>query len=85
MSGLFGDGGASRRAERAAQAQIQEQRMENARLRQQAEEERRDLSEKAESSRRARLRGGSRMLLSEARVAPEEGLGMLGTTDYERD
>jgi hypothetical protein len=84
MSGIFG-GGESKSAERAARAQIQEQRMENTRLRQQAEEERRELAERAESSRRARLRGGSRMLLSEARVAPEEGIGMLGTADYERN
>jgi hypothetical protein len=68
-----------------ANRQIEEQRAETERIRQQTEEERRSLSEKSESSRRARLRGGSRMLLSGARVAPEEGIGMLGTSNYERD
>lgn len=74
MSGLF-----SKPDNSAAMRQIEEQRKENERLRMQAEEERREMSEAAESRRRARLRGGSRMLLSEARVAPEEGVTTLGS------
>ena len=74
MSGLFGggDGGAS--------AQLEEQRRENERLKKQAEEERRDLGERSAASRLARKRGGSRMLLSEARIAPEEGVTTLGAS-----
>lgn len=67
-----------------AERQIAEQRAENERLRKQAEEERVDLSEQAAARRRARARGGSRMLLSEARVAPETGVQMLGNTGIER-
>ena len=75
MSGLFGGKPDTGPAER----QLEEQRRENARLRQQQEEERRELSEQAEARRRSRLRGGSRMLLSQARVNPEEGLTTLGS------
>lgn len=80
MSGLFGDRPDTGAQERA----LEEQRRENARLRMQAEEERRELGEKEEARRRARLRGGSRVLLSEARVAPETGLTTLGTTSIEQ-
>jgi hypothetical protein len=62
-----------------AERQLEEQRKENARLKQQQEEERRELSEQAAARQRARLRGGSRMLLSGARVNPEEGLTTLGS------
>lgn len=65
-----GDGGASR----AAQAQLDAQRAETERMRKQAEEERRDLSAQQASARMARARGGNRMLLSESRLNPEEGL-----------
>lgn len=75
MSGLFGGKPDTGPAER----QLEEQRKENARLKQQQEDERRDLAEQAESRRRARMRGGSRMLLSSARVNPEEGLSTLGS------
>lgn len=75
MSGLFKKPDTS-----AADRQIAEQRQENERLRQQTEAERVDLAEQAAAKRRARLRGGSRMLLSEARVSPEEGVMTLGTT-----
>jgi hypothetical protein len=75
MSGLFGGRPDTGPAER----QLEEQRKENARLKQQQEEERRELSEQAASRQRARLRGGSRMLLSGARVNPEEGVTTLGT------
>ena len=37
------------------------------------------LAEQSESRRRARMRGGSRMLLSGARVNPEEGVTTLGS------
>lgn len=75
MSGLFG----GKPDTSAAERQIAEQRRENERLRQQQEEERRELSEQAAARQRARLRGGSRMLLSGARVNPEEGLTKLGS------
>jgi hypothetical protein len=69
MSGLFGggDGGAG--------AQIQEQREETARQKAEADAERAEIAKQDEARRRARQRGGSRMLLSEARIAPETGIG----------
>jgi uncharacterized protein YPO0396 len=79
MGGLFKKPDTS-----AADRQIAEQRAENERLRKQAEEERVDLAEQAAAKRRARLRGGSRMLLSEARVAPEIGVETLGSMGAER-
>lgn len=75
MSGLFGGGG-----DGGAGAQLEEQRKENERLKKQAEDERRDLGERSAASRMARQRGGSRMLLSEARIAPEEGVTTLGAS-----
>jgi len=80
MSGLFGGKPDTGPAER----QLAEQRAENERLKRQQEEERRDLSEQAEARRRARMRGGSRMLLSAARVNPEEGVTTLGAPGTER-
>jgi hypothetical protein len=80
MGGLFG----GKPDNSAAQRQIEESRRENERMRMQTEEERRELSAKEAARRSARLRGGSRMLLSEARVAPEEGITTLGTTGVER-
>lgn len=74
MGGIF-----SKPDNSAAERQIAEQRRENERLRQQQEEERRDMAEKFESRRRSRLRGGSRMLLSQARINPEEGVTTLGS------
>jgi hypothetical protein len=74
MGGLFGGG----RGDGGASAQLEEQRRENERLKKQAEEERRELGEKSAASRMARMRGGSRMLLSETRIAPEEGVTTLG-------
>lgn len=65
-----GDGGATR----AAKAQMEAQRLETEKFRKQAEEERRDLSAQQAAARTARARGGSRMLLSESRLNPEEGL-----------
>jgi hypothetical protein len=75
MSGMF-----KKPDNSAAERQLAEQRQENERMRQQAEGERVDLAEQAAAKRRARMRGGSRMLLSEARVSPEEGVMTLGTT-----
>lgn len=74
MSGIFGGGG-----DGGAGAQIEEQRKENERLKQKQEEDRRELAEQSAARQRARLRGGSRMLLSGARVNPEEGVTTLGT------
>jgi hypothetical protein len=79
MSGLF-----KKPDTRAADQQIAMQREENERLRQQTEQERVDLAEQAAARRRARQRGGSRMLLSEARVAPEIGIETLGAGGTER-
>ncbi len=70
MSGLFG--GSADTSE--ARAQMKQQRMETERLRAQEVEEKRDLAEKEASRRMARTRGGSRLLLSEDRLSPEEGL-----------
>lgn len=77
MSGIFGGKPDTGPAER----QLEEQRKENARLMAQAEAERRDLGEEVAARRRARARGGSRMLLSGARVNPEEGITTLGATN----
>jgi hypothetical protein len=71
MSGLFG----RRRDDSAARAQIEEQRAETARQKEQVDAERAELAKQDEARRKARQRGGSRMLLSEARVAPETGVG----------
>jgi hypothetical protein len=79
MSGLF-----KKPDTRAADQQIAMQREENERLRQQTEQERSDLAEQAAARRRARQRGGSRMLLSEARIAPETGIETLGAGGTER-
>jgi len=79
MSGLFKKPDTS-----AAERQLEEQRKENTRLAEQAQEERVDLAEQAAAKRRARQRGGSRMLLSEARVAPETGIQTLGAMGVER-
>lgn len=75
MSGLLG----KKPDTSAAERQIAETRAETERQRVAAEEERRELSEREQARRRARLRGGSRMLLSEARLTPEEGIQTLGS------
>jgi hypothetical protein len=69
MSGIF-----SKPDNSAAMAQIEEQKKENARLKEQAEAEKRDLAEQMAGRTRSRLRGGSRMLLSDSRLNPETGL-----------
>jgi hypothetical protein len=76
MGGLIGggDGGAD-----AARQQLAMQQAETERLRKQEMETRRDLGEELASKRLARARGGARMLLSEARTNPEEGLSSQTT------
>lgn len=69
MGGLFGGGGAP-----DTSAQMAEQRAENERLRKQAEDEKRDLAEQLAARTAARRRGGSRMLLSDTRLTPEQGV-----------
>lgn len=68
MGGLFGGGAPD------TSSQIREQQAENARLKQQAEDERRDLAEQQAARTSARRRGGSRMLLSDTRLTPEQGI-----------
>lgn len=72
MGGVIGGQKDSGAAE--ARRQLQLQQAETERLRQQAEQEKRDLAEQMSAKRMARSRGGSRMLLSEARLNPETGL-----------
>jgi len=69
MGSMFGGGGGSDMS-----GQIAEQRAENARLKDQAEQERRDLAEQASARVTSRKRGGSRMLLSDTRLTPEVGV-----------
>jgi hypothetical protein len=76
LSGVLG--GASeglKGAENSGAAeQLAEQRAENAKLAARTEEEKRLEAERLAGRRSARLRGGSRILLSEARLTPETGL-----------
>jgi hypothetical protein len=69
MGGLF-----SKPDNSAAMAQIEEQRKENERLKEQATAEQRDLAEQAAGRARSRTRGGARMLLSDTRLNPETGV-----------
>jgi microcystin degradation protein MlrC len=70
MSGVFG----GKPDNSAAMAQIEEQRKENARLKEQAMAEQRDLAEQQAARTRTRTRGGSRMLLADTRLNPETGV-----------
>lgn len=72
MAKLIGGGGGAAAA--AAQEQLKQSQAETEKLRQQTEAEKRDLSEQIASKRLARARGGQRMLLSESRLNPEEGV-----------
>ena len=72
MGKLIGGGGGASAA--AAQEQLKQSQADTEKMRVQAEEEKRDLSEQIASKRLARARGGSRLLLSESRLNPEEGL-----------
>jgi len=78
VSSLFGGGkqddGGAKAAMEATQRQMDEQKAETERMRVQNEEQRREEAEKLASRRSARLRGGARQLLSEARLTPETGL-----------
>ena len=77
MSGIFGGGGGD--GGRAAERQIKAQQAENERMRAENEAEKARVEEENEARKRARMRGGSRMLLSAARVNPEEGVTTLGS------
>jgi hypothetical protein len=79
MGGLF-----KKPDNRAAEQQLEMQRQENARVREEAQQERADILEAKTARRRAMQRGGSRMLLSAARVAPEMGIQTFGATEQER-
>lgn len=78
MGGMFSKPDTS-----AQERAIAETQKENRRLRLQAEEERRELAEQATAKRRSRLAGGSRMLLSGARLNAEKGIQTLGASDTE--
>lgn len=71
MGGIVGGGD---NGSKAASAQLAQAKADTERMRQQAEQEKRDLSEEMAGKRRARSKGGSRMLLSENRLNPEEGV-----------
>ena len=71
MGGMFGGG---KPDTSAAEAQLAQQRAETERMRQQAQDEKRDLQEQMAAKRRATSRGGKRMLLSDTRLNPEVGL-----------
>lgn len=77
MAGLFGGSPDTSGAERAAA----ETKAENERIRAQAEEEKRQLAEQNAARAKARLRGGSRMLLSDTRLTPETGIQTLGSNE----
>ncbi len=72
MGGLIG--GTPKADTSAMRQQIELQKQETERMRKQAEQERKDLAEQMASKRMARTRGGSRALLSEARLNPEAGM-----------
>ena len=69
MGSMFGGGGSPDMS-----GQIRAQQEENARLKDQAEQEKRDLAEQAAARVSSRRRGGSRMLLSDTRLTPEMGV-----------
>lgn len=74
MGGLFKKPDTS-----AVERQIAESRAETERQMAATQEERRELAEQAEAKRRARQRGGSRMLLADVRFSPEQGVQTLGS------
>ena len=77
MGGLFGGSPDTSGAERAAA----ETKAENEKIRAQAEEEKRQLAEQNSARAKARVRGGSRMLLSDTRLTPETGIQTLGSNE----
>lgn len=70
MGGMFG----GKPDTSAAEEQLAMQRAETERMRQEAEEQKRDLNEQIAAKRKARMGGGKRMLLSDTRLNPEEGV-----------
>jgi len=58
----------------AARAQMEQQRIENEKLREQAQAEKRDMAQQEAARKMARTRGGNRMLLAENRLNPEAGV-----------
>ena len=70
MGGIIGGGGGAP----DMSGQIRAQQEENARLKAQAEQEKRDLASQAASRISARRSGGARMLLSDTRLTPEAGV-----------
>lgn len=74
MTGIIGGGG-----DGGAGAMLAKQQADAEAMRKQAEAEKRDLNEQIASGRMARARGGARMLLSEQRINPEEGLSATTT------
>lgn len=72
MGGMFG--GPSKPDTSAAEKQIEETRAETKRLKDQALEDKRTAGEAESAKRRARLRGGSRALLSGVRDTGEMGV-----------
>ena len=74
MGGMFG----GKPDTSAAEAQLEMQRAETARMRQEAEDQKRDLNEQIAAKRKARMGGGKRMLLSDTRLNPEEGIDEQG-------
>jgi hypothetical protein len=77
MGGLFGGSPNTSGAERAAA----DTKAENEKIRAQAEEEKRQLAEQNAARTKARVRGGSRMLLSDTRLTPETGIQTLGSNE----
>jgi len=71
MGGLVGGG---KPDTSAAEESLRMQREATAKARETAEQEKRDLAEQMSAQKRARMRGGKRMLLSESRLTPETGL-----------
>jgi hypothetical protein len=71
MGGAFGGG---KPDTSAAEESLRMQREATAKARETAEQEKRDLAEQMSAQKRARMRGGKRMLLSESRLTPETGL-----------
>ena len=69
MGGIVGGG-----APKPDTSALQAQQRENERLRQQAQDEKRNLAEELAGKRRSRTYGGSRTLLSESRLNPEAGI-----------
>jgi hypothetical protein len=74
MGGLFGGKPDTSGAERAAA----ETKSQTEAMQKQAADEKRLLAEQNAARQKARLRGGSRMLLSDTRLTPETGVQTLG-------